>query len=237
MKQVYFLVLFIAFITIAILIYFNSPQQNELRNNSQHQSKLIIDLPTPNHSSKTSIEESLLKRRSVREFEDLPLNLREVSQLLWAAQGIKDKGRYRTAPSAGALYPLEIYIVINNVVSVSKGVYKYNPTKHQLERVLGKDIRKELSAAALGQKWIERASAVIVLSAVYERTTVKYGDRGIRYVHIEVGHAAQNIYLQAVSLNLGTTFVGAFKDEEVKRLLNFPPDEHPLSLMVVGKIK
>lgn len=197
----------------------------------------IIKLPEPRYDSETSIEEALSTRRSIRAYKDEPLTLAEVSQLLWAAQGITSTARgLRTAPSGGALYPLEVYVVIGNVESVTKGVYKYKPHEHELVKVRDGDVRNELAAAALRQTCIGAGSIVIVFSAVYERTTQKYGDRGIRYVHIEVGHVAQNVFLQAVSLDLGTVTVGAFKDDKVKILLNMPNEEHPLYLMPIGKI-
>ena len=177
------------------------------------------------------------QRRSVRTYLNKPLTLTEVSQLLWAAQGINRGREFRTAPSAGALYPLEVYLVAGNVDGLAEGVYKYRPHQHELLKIIHDDKRRELAAAALGQRYVQDGAAVIVIAAVYERTTQKYGQRGIRYVHIEVGHAAQNIYLQAVSLNIGTVFVGAFDDDEVKRVLNLPDEEHPLSIMPVGKIE
>lgn len=196
----------------------------------------IIKLPEPRYDSETSIEEALSTRRSIRAYKDEPLTLAEVSQLLWAAQGITGQGiGFRTAPSGGALYPLEVYVVIGNVKSVTKGVYKYKPHEHELVKVRDRDVRNELSVAALRQTCIGAGSIVIVFSAVYERTTQKYGDRGIRYVYMEVGHAAQNVFLQAVSLDLGTVVVGAFKDDKVKNILNMPNEEHPLYLMPVGK--
>ncbi|MHC1611019.1 MAG: SagB/ThcOx family dehydrogenase [Candidatus Methanospirareceae archaeon] len=195
-----------------------------------------IKLPEPKYDSNTSVEEALRERRSIRAYKDEALTLTEVSQLLWAAQGITDPRGFRTAPSAGALYPLEVYVVIGNVEGVTEGVYKYKPHEHELLKVRSGDVRDGLSVAALGQSFVGEGSIVIVFSAVYERTTQRYGDRGIRYVHMEAGHAAQNVYLQAVSLNLGTVVVGAFKDDEVRRILNMPDEEHPLYIMPVGKI-
>lgn len=194
-----------------------------------------IKLPEPKYDSNTSVEQALLKRRSVREYKDTPLTLTEISQLLWAAQGITDPRGFRTAPSAGALYPLELYVVAGNVNDLPNGIYKYRPHEHELAMVVEGDERTELCNAALGQPSVKDAAAVIVFSAVYERTTVKYGEKGIRYVHIEVGHASQNIYLQAVSLNLGTVVIGAFDDEEVKKIINTGDEEQPLYLMPVGK--
>jgi SagB-type dehydrogenase family enzyme len=195
----------------------------------------IIKLPEPKYDGGISVEEALFKRRSVRDFKDTPLTISEVSQLLWAAQGLTSPGGLRTAPSAGALYPLEIYIVAGNVDALPDGVYHYRPVRHELVRVVKGDKRTELCAAALGQTSIRNAAAVIIFAAVYEKTTVKYGDRGIQYVHIETGHAAQNVYLQAVPLQLGTVVIGAFQDEEVKRLLKMGDRESPLYIMPVGR--
>jgi len=197
--------------------------------------KIKIKLPEPRYDSNVSIEEALLKRRSIREYTGEPLTLQEVSQLLWAAQGITDPKGFRTAPSAGALYPLEVYVVVGGVKNLTEGVYKYKPQEHELTKVLDGDKREELTKAALGQAWVKEAAINIVITAVYERTTVKYGDRGIRYVHVETGHAAQNLCLQATAMDLGTVTVGAFYDEQVKEVLNLPRDEQPLYIIPVGK--
>lgn len=194
-----------------------------------------IKLPEPRYDSEVSIEETLLKRRSVRSYTDEPLTLEEVSQLLWSAQGITADWGGRTAPSAGATYPLETYLVVGDVSGLGRGVHKYRPREHELRRVLDGDRRAELAAAALGQSWVRAGAVDIVLTALYERTTRRYGERGIRYVHMEVGHAAQNVYLQAVALGLGTVVIGAFHDSQVKRILNLPDDEHPLYIMPVGR--
>ncbi len=196
---------------------------------------IAVRLPDPKYSSTTPVEDALLKRRSTRDFKGGSLTISEVSQLLWAAQGITGGGWYRTAPSAGALYPLELYVVAGNVSGLSAGIYKYKPNRHELVLIVKGDRRRALCDAALGQSSITRATAVFVLSGVYERTTAKYGERGIRYVHMEAGHAAQNLCLQAVSLGLGAVVIGAFHDEEVKRLLNTPDGESPLYIMPVGR--
>ncbi|MFH2049513.1 MAG: SagB/ThcOx family dehydrogenase [bacterium] len=196
-----------------------------------------IKLPEPKYDSSISIEQALLERRSVRAYQDEPLTLTEVAQVLWSAQGITDSKRaYRTAPSAGALFPLEVYVVIGNVEGLAKGVYRYKPGEHEITKVRDGDVRDKLAVAALGQASVREGAITIVFSAVYERTTRKYGDRGVRYVHMEAGHAAQNVCLQAVSLNLGTVVVGAFKDDEVSKILNIPDEEHPLYILPVGKI-
>jgi len=196
----------------------------------------VVILPEPSYDSDVSIEQSMLQRRSIRSYTSEPLTLQEVSQLLlWAAQGITDSLGRRTAPSAGALYPLEIYVVAGNAQDLSPGVYKYKPGPHRLERVMEGDIREELSAAALAQHSVRAGAVSFIITAVYERTTVKYGDRGIRYVHLEAGHAAQNLCLQATALGLGSVTVGAFDDEKVAEALNLPVDEQPLYIIPVGK--
>ena len=195
----------------------------------------VIKLPEPQYDSDVSIEQSLLQRRSIRSYTTEPLTLQEVSQLLWAAQGITDSMGRRTAPSAGALYPLEIYAVAGNVQGLSPGVYKYVPGNHRLEKVMDGDIRNELSAAALSQGSVRSGAIAFIFTAVYERITVKYGDRGERYVHIEVGHAAQNLCLQATAMELGVVTVGAFDDEKVAEVLNLPEDEKPLYILPVGR--
>jgi SagB-type dehydrogenase family enzyme len=192
-------------------------------------------LPEPRFESQVSLEETLLGRRSVREYLSLPLSLEDISQLLWAAQGITSDWGGRTAPSAGALYPLEVYLVVGDVDGLESGVYKYQPQEHALIRVGDSDVRSELASAALEQSFIAQGAVDIVIAAVYERTTRKYGDRGVRYVHMEAGHAAQNIYLEAVALDLGTVTVGAFSDEQVKDVLGMPESEVSLYIMPVGR--
>lgn len=182
-----------------------------------------------------SLEAALAARRSVREFSSEPLTLTEVSQLLWAAQGLNRGDGGRTTPSAGALYPLELYVVVGNVERLAAGAYRYEPYGHRIARLAAGDRRAALSDAALRQEWMRDAAVILVLAALYERTTVKYGDRGRRYVHMEVGHAAQNIYLQAAALELGTTFVGAFQDDRVTAVLGLPNAQRPLGLMPVGR--
>ncbi len=194
-----------------------------------------VQLPEPRLKSKVSLEEALLKRRSIREYANLPLTLEDVSQLLWAAQGITTEWGGRTAPSAGALYPLEVYLAVGNVENLAAGVYKYKPERHELVKVRDDDVRGELAEAALGQNWVREAAIDIVIAAVYERTTKKYGDRGVKYTHMEAGHAAQNIYLQAAALDLGMVTIGAFYDDRVKDILGMPKNESPLYVIPVGR--
>ena len=198
------------------------------------ESNEMIELPEPRYNSEISIEKALSERRSVRTYTDEPITLEQLSQLLWAAQGITNKEGFRTAPSAGALYPLEIYIIVGNVIDLDKGIYKYNILEHKLLKIASGDKREDLSNAALGQDSIKNAAIDIIFSAVYERTTKKYGERAIKYIHIEVGHAAQNIFLQSVSLNLAGVPIGAFYDDKVKKLINMPEEEEPLYIIPLG---
>jgi len=194
-----------------------------------------LALPTPHYDSQISVEQALRTRRSVREYSQEPLVLAEVSKLLWAAQGLSGTRGLRTAASAGALYPLELYVLAGNVEGLPKGLYHYKPQDHSLILIDAKDKRRALFEAALQQEAVKDAAIVFVISGIYERTTVKYGLRGIRYVHIDVGHVSQNVYLQAEALGLGTVFIGAFHEPDIKALLQMKEEEVPLGLMPVGK--
>lgn len=195
----------------------------------------MIKLPEPKHDSDVSIEETLVRRRSVRDYTHEPLTLEEVSQLLWAGQGITSDWGGRTAPSAGALYPLELYVIVGDVKNLAAGLYKYKPERHELVMVLEGDIRSRLADSALGQSPVKHGAVDIVLTSVNHRTTRKYGDRGIRYVLIEIGHAGQNICLQATAMELGSVMIGAFHDEEVSSLLKLPREETPLYIIPIGR--
>lgn len=196
-----------------------------------------IKLPKPQYDSNVSIEETLLKRRSIRSYKSEPLAIAEISQLLWSAQGVTNRKGFRTAPSAGALYPLEVYIAAGNVTDLYAGIYKDYPHRHEIVNTVKGDKRSELCRAGLGQSSIKNAPAVMVFCAVFERVTGSYGKRGIQYVHMEVGHAIQNVCLQAISLGLGSVIIGAFNDYDVKDVMNFELDEHPLLILPVGKLK
>lgn len=189
----------------------------------------VYPLPEPKTSGTVSLEDALQSRRSRRDFTSQELDPSEISQLLWAAQGITDPRGFRTAPSAGALYPLELYIVTVD------GVFHYLPQKHALEVIRGGDHRTALHDAALGQDPILEAPLVLVIAAVYERTQAKYGsERSPRYVHLEAGHAAQNVLLQATALDLGAVPIGAFYDADVQAVLGLPEDHEPLYLIPIG---
>jgi SagB-type dehydrogenase family enzyme len=193
-----------------------------------------ISLPAPELIGEMSVESAIKERRSIREFSQKNLALEDVSQLLWAAQGITGRRGFRAAPSAGALYPLELYIVAGDVDGLSPGIYRYRPKTHDLFPIAYGDLRKPLEEAALDQSALRRAPAILVITGIYQRTTDKYGQRGRRYVHMEVGHTAQNVYLQATSRGLGTVMIGAFHDQVVSKTLRLPGDHKPLGLMPVG---
>ncbi len=194
-------------------------------------------LPQPRRSGPWSVEGALAERRSVREYTGEVLTRAELAQLLWAAQGVTGAEGLRTAPSAGALYPLEVYVAVGAVEDLASGIYRYEPGRHALALVAVGDRRAELAAAALGQECVRDGAAVLALAAVYRRTTAKYGERGIRYAHMEVGHATQNVCLQAVALGLGTVVVGAFEDRDVKKVMGMGNHEEPLCLMPVGRVR
>ncbi len=198
-------------------------------NNSFSQEKIF--LPQPLKKGKQSFEEVIDIRKSIRDYSSEALTKEELSNLLWAAYG---KNAYRkTVPSAGALYPIVIYLIAGKVKDLNQGVYRYDANRHCLIKNSDKDVREDLTRAALSQDCIKEAPVIIAICARYEITASKYGERGTRYVHIETGHVAQNIYLQAVNLRLGTVAVGAFYDEQVKKILDI--EEDPLLLMPVGK--
>ncbi|MDG6257148.1 MAG: SagB/ThcOx family dehydrogenase [Methanomicrobiaceae archaeon] len=209
---------------------------DRLQEEIQVRDAMVHELPGPARESGAAVEEALFGRRSVRNFSERSLTLQELGQLLWACQGITDPRGYRTAPSAGALYPLEVYAVASSVDGLHPGVYRYVPEGHELHRIIDGDVSSALYIAALSQTAVGDAPASIVICAVPDRTTAKYGDRGVHYVYMEAGHAAQNIYLQAFSLDLGTVSIAAFDDARVQQILNLSPGEVPLYIMPVGGV-
>jgi len=199
-----------------------------------------ISLPPPSQKGEMSLEESIAKRRSIRDFSSEPITKSELSQILWAAQGITDtSSKARSVPSAGATYPLEIFVVCGKkcVEGIDAGIYYYDLNSHSLALQHEGDGRLELAKASVFQRSILEAPVSIVICAVNVRTTYGYGSRGERYVHIEVGHAGQNIYLQATALGLGTVAVGAFQDEQVREVLKLDKEYEPLYIMPVGRPK
>ncbi len=232
----------LAFLVIGLLIFLVSYilLNNNLDSMTNDKSDLnqIIKLPETQKEGQMSIEEAIESRRSIRNYLDKPVDLDKLGQVLWSAQGITDDGGYRSAPSAGATYPLTVYITVREETDdLLSGVYKYKPDSHSIKRISDEDISEKLSQVALNQTFIAEAPINLILTAVYERTTERYGKRGERYVHIEVGHVAQNIYLQSESLGLGTVAVGAFDDDKVHDLLQLSQDEVPVYIMPVGHQK
>jgi len=197
-----------------------------------------IHLPPPSQKGSLSLETAIARRRSVRDFTPESISQSQLSQILWVTQGISDTGeKLRTVPSAGATYPLEIFVVCggNGVDGIADGIYQYNVDSHSLTLNYAGDVRAELARAALDQEFIYQAPVDIVICALYERTAMRYGGRGERYVHMEVGHAGQNIYLQATALGLATVAIGAFYDEQVSQVLRLDRPYKPLYIMPVGR--
>jgi len=189
----------------------------------------IIALAEPNKDGLISLEKAIAVRRSRRKFLPQPLTLEQIGQLCWAAQGQEQGARYRTTPSAGATYPLELFVL------TADGLFHYSPAGHALEKISDKDLRSELAAtAAWGQGFVEDAAATLIFAAEFTRTTNHYGKRGVRYVYMEAGHAAQNIHLQVESLGLGSVAVGAFDDSVVSEVLSLPENLEPVYMVAIG---
>lgn len=194
-----------------------------------------IALPPPGRGDAGSIKAALAQRRSVRSYAAQALALPEVAELLWAGQGISGDGGLRTAPSAGALYPLELHVIADRIDGLPAGVYRYAPSLHALQPRFAASLGARLMQAAGGQPALSAAPLVLAITAVQARTAAKYGARAGRYVAIEAGAAAQNVALRAASLDLGAVVVGAFDDDEVARALRLPPGERPFALMPLGR--
>ena len=230
-------------IVVTVLLIYHI-RSNSVLEDIDYSNYPYITLPVFKTDGDISVEETLVNRRSRRNFQDKTISLEQLSQILWAAYGITLsipneadlRGGFRTTPSAGALYPLEVYVVIGNVEDIEPGLYKYIAQGHKIVRLIDGDIRDEFSEATLGQRMIKDAPVSIFYSAVFRRTTDRYGRRGNNYVYIELGHSAQNVYLQVEALGLGTVAVGAFNDSEVSRVMQLPPEEEPLYIMPVGYI-
>ena len=197
----------------------------------------VVKLPRPELEGKVSLEEAIARRRSVRRYRAEPLTLSQLSQVLWSAQGITAGGELRAAPSAGATYPLELFAFVGKqaIDGLEAGIYHYEVDSHSLVCSQRGDLRLELAKAALDQGFIVSAPVDIVICAIYTRTSYTYGRRGERYVHMEVGHVGENIHLQAIALGLATVEVGAFDDEEVRKVLDVEERIKPLYIMPLGR--
>ena len=194
-----------------------------------------FDLPPPRATGALPLEATLAQRRSLRSFAAGPLTAAEVGQLLWAAQGENGDGGRRTAPSAGATYPLVLYLVAGRVDGVAAGVHRYAPQGHRLAALAPGDARAPVAAAARGQAWLAEAPVLVVIAAEPSRTAARYGARAERYVAMEAGAAAQNLLLQAVALGLGATLVGAYDDAALRAALPLAAAEQPLAVVAVGR--
>ncbi len=230
--------LFKAALLFSLVLVFSACSHSGGSQQDEHSGDLVRvgQLPPALTDGEISFEQAIFNRSSVRRFSEQQLSLQQAGQLLWAAQGLSVDGissSTRTAPSAGATHPMEIYLAAGSVEGLDPGLYRYDYLNHGLEMLLPQDIRDDLARAALNQSFIADAPVSIILAAEYERTTSRYGDRGVRYVHMEVGHITQNILLQAEALNLGALAVGAFNDQEVKTLLNIA--EEPLMIIPAGE--
>lgn len=193
-----------------------------------------IKLPAPERTAAT-LDVTLAARRSVRDYAEEPLTLAEVSSLLWAAQGVTGLGGLRTAPSAGAIHPLRIYVLVANVEGLAAGLYSYHPDLHGLRLEWRGERRKRLAVAAMGQECVENCSLVVVLTADYWRVVRELGERGRYLAHVEAGHAGQNFLLKATALGLGSIGLGRFEPDMVRDLLKLPDAEEVLYLLLAGR--
>lgn len=219
------------FLLILLLVYL--PGQSLAKGKKMEKIKLVA----PNLKGNVSLEEAVKKRRSRRSFKNKSLTVQQLSQILWSAQGISGSGGFkRTVPSAGALYPIELYVILGEKTNgdYPAGIYLYTPKEHTILKTIDGDLRKQLSMAALGQSFIAEAPLVLVIVANYSKTTNTYGKRGVRYVDMEAGHLGQNVHLQAEALGLGTCMVGAFNDENVTKVIGVPKDLVPIYIMPIG---
>jgi SagB-type dehydrogenase family enzyme len=198
-----------------------------------------VALPKPRTSGRVSVEEAIWKRRSVRKYLWKPITLAQLSQVLWAAQGVTDKeSGHRAAPSPGAKYTLELYVFTREggVTTLPAGVYHYEPAAHSITRVKTGDYTPSLESAAGGQEQVGQAAAIVAVTGVFKRATAKYGERGIQYAIQESGSAAENIHIESAALGLGTVMMGAFDDAQVGRLIGIAKNEKPLLLMPLGAL-
>ncbi len=199
--------------------------------------KREMNLPEPRLKGEVSVEQAIKHRRTIRSYLSKPLTLEQLSQIFWAAQGItEDRGYKRSAPSAGALYPMDIYAIVgdNGVEGLKAGIYHYEPHNHSAVLIAEGDFRKDVARTALSQMWIAGAPLNLVITSEYSRITGKYGTRGKRYAMIEAGHVGQNIFLQAEALGLRAGIVGAFHDNDVIRVMKITGSHNPLLILPVG---
>jgi SagB-type dehydrogenase family enzyme len=222
---------------VSICFWFSWPLRSAGAKRYKQEMRDVMKLPVANIRGTIAVERAIAQRRSVRSFIQKMMSLNQLAQLLWAAQGITEKGElFRSTPSAGALYPMDVYVVVGQggVAEIEAGVYHYEPREHWLSRVAKHDLREGVAKAALSQMWIATAPVNLIITAEYKRVSIKYGKRGERYAMIEAGHIGQNIFLQAEVLGLNAGIVGAFHDTDINKLLNLPREHEPLLIMPVG---
>lgn len=213
------------------------PVKEAIAKDKQQRKGEGMKLPQPKMEGTITVAQAIRQRRTVRAFSSEILQLDQLSQLLWSAQGLTGKRRFkRAAPSAGALYPMDVYAIVgrNGVVQVEAGVYRYEPRPHGLSLITRADLRDRVARAAISQMWMAEAPVNLVITAEYSRVTGKYGNRGVRYALIEAGHIGQNLFLQAGALGLKAGIVGAFRDKELAGVLQLPKSHEPLLIMPIG---
>ena len=213
------------------------PLKGAIAKDNQQNQGAVMKLPQPKMEGSISVERAIRQRRTIRVYSSQILHLDQLSQLLWSAQGITGSRRFkRAAPSAGALYPMDVYAVVgqNSVVQIDAGVYRYEPRAHRLLLITRQDMRDRIARAAISQMWMANAPINLVITAEYSRVMGKYGKRGIRYAQIEAGHIGQNLFLQAEALGLKAGIVGAFHDKELAEVMKLPRSHEPLLIMPIG---
>jgi SagB-type dehydrogenase family enzyme len=229
-KPVLLLALVLLFVGGLFLIQSRTKEDSQTAIAQENETKTeTIQLPEPKYDGEVSVEKALLERRSIRDYKDDSLTLSEVSQILWAAQGITDpKTGHRTAPSARAMYLINVYLLPGKVIGLPLGLYRYQPQGHELIKITDGDVKSKLFDAA-GQAPIQKAPAALVITGLNAKT------KNPNWFYLEAGHAAQNVYLEGVSLNIGTVVMGGFKEDVVKKALNLPEDETVIYIMPLGK--
>jgi SagB-type dehydrogenase family enzyme len=235
-KKLAVLIIFIIAFVAVLIAFYSEPQESA---STSRNVISITKLPSPQLTGNISLEQSIHNRRSIRHYSNQSLNLADVSQLLWAAQGITDtKKNLRAAPSAGQVYPLELYVVvgINGVSGLKEGLYHYVPQNNSLEKIIEGDLRNNLSQVANRQPWVKQAPVNIVITGNYQKMINKYKDQQLstRFVDMEAGHAGENLYLQANARGLATVSLGSFDENQMIKLLHLPNNEKPLYIFPVG---
>lgn len=215
--------------------FYNKPG---LYKNYPEAKKILLEKPQV--ISKLAFDEIIKKRKSIRDFSDKPISLNQLSYLLWASTGIQRKEygyEFRTAPSAGALYPIETYLVVNSVEGISAGIYHYSIKDHNLEQLKIGDFSNEIALAALDQVMCEYASVVFIWTAIFNRSKWKYDQRAYRYIYLDCGHIAENLALAATNINLGSCQIGALYDDEVNDIISVDGiNESTIYMSVVGNL-